>query len=93
MVDCLLLILTGDVLTGITCTWTNIIGLYFFAIMLGAVEISLAVKYDNITGPATFGMFIGILMLGSLPPIAWTLPLFIFILNAGAVMYSVFFRD
>ena len=56
MADCLLLLLQGSIITGITCTWTNIIGLWFYAIMLAAIEISIFIKYDNILAPSIMGV-------------------------------------
>jgi hypothetical protein len=93
MVDCLQLLLTGDILTGITCPFTNVIGLYFFAIMLAATEISIAIRYDNIMAPSVLGLFAGVLMIATLPPEAYIIPLFIFIVNGGTVLYSMYIRD
>ena len=93
MADCLLTILTGDVIGGIICTWTDVIGLYFYAVMLMAIEIGIAIKYDNLLAPSVFGFFVGILMMGLIPPEAWMIPLFIMILNGAAVVYAMFIRD
>lgn len=91
MADCLTLILQGDILTAITCTWTNLIGLSFYAIMLAALEIAIYLKYDNIQAPAIMGSFIGILMVYYIPPAISMIPLGILIMNIAVVIYSVLF--
>lgn len=93
MVDCLLLLLMGDIIGGLTCPFTNMIEFYFYAIMLAALEISIAVKYDNILAPSTLGLFLSILMIALVPPEVRLIPLFIFLVNGGIVMYSMFIRD
>lgn len=89
MADCLTLLLNGDILTGITCTWTNVIGLWFYAIMLAAFEVSIFIKYENSAAPSFFGVFIGMLMLALLPAEAWTIPIGILIFNTAVVIYNV----
>lgn len=93
MVDCLLLLLTGDIIGGLICPFTNMIELYFYAVMLAALEISIAIKYDNLLAPSTLGLFVGVLMIALIPPEAYIIPLFIFLVNGGTVLYSIFIRD
>ena len=91
MADCMTLILQGDILTAITCTWTNLIGLWFFAVMLAALEIAIYLKYDNFQAPAIMGSFIGALMTYYIPPAMSMLPLGILIVNIAVVIYSALF--
>lgn len=93
MVDCLLLLLLGDIIGGLTCPFTNMIELYFYAIMLAALEISIAIKYDNILAPSTLGLFVSVLMIALLPGEAYIIPIFIFLVNGGIVLYSMYIRD
>lgn len=88
MADCLTLLLQGSVLTGLTCTWTNIIGFWFYALVLAAFEVSIAIKFENITAPAVIGLFISILMINYFPPEVKLLPILIFIINAAAIIYK-----
>jgi len=90
MADCLTLLLQGDILTGITCPFTNVIGLYFYAIMIMTFEVVLILKYDEISVPATVGIFYGFLMLALLPPEAWRIPLGILVFNLAVVLYSMY---
>ena len=93
MVDCMLLLLTGDVITGLTCTWTNLIDIYFYALVIAVFEIFIVVKYDNILAASLFGMVNGLLMIGLLPTAIWSLPVFIFLVNGGVVLYSLVTRE
>ena len=90
MADCLTLLLTGSILTGITCTWTNVIGLWFYAIMLMTLEIVLFLKTDNVTGPAILGVMVGILMIASLPTAVTLIPVTILTVNFAVVAYKLF---
>ena len=90
MADCLTLLLTGNILTGITCTWTNVIGLWFYAIMLMTLEVVLFIKTDNIIGPAMLGVMVGILMIAILPPVMAIIPTIILGVNLAVVMYKLF---
>ena len=90
MADCLTLLLTGDILTGITCTWTNVIGLWFFAIMLMTLEVVLFIKTDNITGPALLGVMVGLLMIATLPTAMALIPITIISVNFAVVAYKLF---
>lgn len=93
MVDCMMLLLQGNILGGITCTWTNVIGLWFYALMLASLEITIFIKYDNLLAPTIMGTFAGILMISFLPPVAWGIPITILIINVAAVIYSTFTRE
>ena len=90
MADCLTLLLTGNILTGITCTWTNVIGLWFYAIMLMTLEIVVFIKTDNITGPALLGVTVGILMIATLPTAMAIIPTIILGVNLAVVAYKLF---
>lgn len=90
MADCLALILQGDILNGITCTWTNVIGQWFYVIMLLAFQITLYIKYENTNAPAVLGAFTGLLMLSLLPAEAWSISLGVLIFNIAIILYSVY---
>lgn len=93
MTDCLTLILQGDIFFGITCTWTNLVGLWFYALMLFTFEILLIIKFDNLLIPSVIGIIVGMTMLNYLPPELSMIPVVILILNISAVLYSRFVKD
>ena len=92
MANCLTLLLGGNILTAITCTWTNIIGLSFYAIMLAVLEIVIYLQYDNIQAPAIMGAFVGALLIAYLPPGMYMIPVGILIINIAVVIYSAIMR-
>jgi len=92
MTDCLTLLLQANFLTGVTCTFTNVIGLWFYAIFLAAIEIALYIEYENIIGVASLGLFSSIFLIAYLPPAFVTIPTFIFVINAAFMLYAVLKR-
>jgi len=88
--DCLALLLTGSILTGITCTWTNVIGLWFYALMLMVLEVVIYIKTESVVGPAMLGVVLGVLMVGTLPPAMATVPAMILTVNFAIVIYMLF---
>ena len=94
MADCMTLLLTSNIITGITCVWTNVLpNGWFYAIMLATLEIVIFLKYDNILAPSLLGLFVGVLMIAYLPIAAWAVPLGIIIVNTAAMLYTVLERD
>ena len=91
--NCLLLLLTGNILTGLTCTFTNVIGVWFYAIMIAIFEISIAIRYGNVLAPAVIGVVSSILMISQLPPYAQWIPVAVLIVNIAAILYLMFVRE
>jgi len=91
MADCLLLLLQGDMIGGLTCAYTNVIGLWFFALCLAAIEIAVAIKFSNVTLPTVMGMLISILMVNYLPVEMWLVPIGILSVNMAALIYARLF--
>ncbi len=93
-VDCFDLLTSGEILTGITCTWTNILpDGWFYAIMLFAFEIMLFIKLDNMVAPAIMGVFLSVLMIALLPPSTMTVVIFVLAINLGVVVYNSVVRE
>jgi len=93
MIDCMTLLLQGDILTALTCPFTNQIGLWFFALMVAAAGIGMYIRYDNVTAPVILSAFSGILLINQyMPPeFSWLLILALAVVTAS-VLYILLTR-
>jgi hypothetical protein len=92
MADCLALLTSGSVWTGMTCPFTNIFGDWFFLLGLLALELAVMLRYDNMLAPSVIGIIVGVVMIPYLPPAVSIVPIIILAVNIGAALYSVIFR-
>jgi hypothetical protein len=93
MADCLLLLLQTDILGGIICTFTNLIGGWFYVVVLAALEIGILIKYDNVLAPSLLGMFLSILMISQMPALGMWVHIVIFVVNLAGLLYGLFIRE
>jgi hypothetical protein len=93
MVDCVSLILAGDILGGIVCPYSNMIGPWFYAFIIGIVELAVYMKYDNLLAPGMIGVVCSLLMFGLLPGTIWFIPFAIFAGNMAAILYELFTKS
>ena len=93
MVDCLLLLLETDILTGLACPFTNVAGGYFYALMLIAFEVILAIKYENLIVPASIGVILSTLMITLLPVYVPWITMLILVVNFAVVLYLMYVRE
>jgi hypothetical protein len=92
-VDCFGLLVDGEIITGITCTWTNLLpDGFFYAIMLLAVELALFIRYENYVGPAVLGILFSTMMIVILPPATIMIPILLLAFNLGIVIYKSVIR-
>jgi len=93
MIDCMTLLLQGDILTALTCPFTNQIGLWFFALMVAAAGIGMYIRYDNVKAPVILSAFSGILLINQYMPtlFSWILILALMVVT-GTMLYVLLTR-
>lgn len=97
MVDCLALMLSGDVLGSIQCTFTNSIGLWIFALVFLWISALIYIKTQNGIAVSIFGIFLSSIIMyynafGAETIIAMYVVLFIITISIAALVYSIIFK-
>ena len=93
MVDCMSILMDGNLIGAITCPFTNSIGGWFYVLALMAVELAIYIKFENITAPAMLGTVFSVLMIFYMPVVAQDILILIAVGNIVALIYNVLTKN
>lgn len=92
---CLTQVLTGEIIKGVTCVWTNIpnMGHWFYPIMILGLQTAIYGKTQNILTTLTIGLILSSFMVAegfyTGVEAAMTLPIIMLGLNLGGILAKV----
>lgn len=92
MADCLQLLLGMDIIGGMACPFTNVIGFWLYAIGLLVLEVIIYQYFEDVLIPTGTGIIIGTLMITLLPPGVQVIGLTVFGANLCLMLYNLYTR-
>lgn len=93
MADCMALLRSLDFYAAITCPYTNAIGNWVFAIIIGVVLVAIYIKTEDIAIPAILGLLYGLVGVALIPPEFRTFYYIIIALSISGIIYRLAKKD
>ncbi len=87
---CYSILMTGDLINGITCVYTSVLGYWFYAIMMLVAITGMYFKSHNVTFVAVMGIISGFTMASLFPPEIHQFGYVMVALALTGVFYKVF---